>query len=149
MVFLIFALRSLKAFRLFIVGSLLNFHKAALRRQIAILQSSSNQGVLCLFEAEVFAIVLFSIEMRVSVKCFVWSMMLGSFNSFVYTWFQRLARLLCLFYSKGIYLHGKVENFRVLNGSDHCRRDPYRLSTHSPYSLLDRISLDLWLNRSQ
>ena len=38
--------------------------------------------MLCLFEAEGFAIVSFAIEMRVSEKCFVWSMMLGSFNSF-------------------------------------------------------------------
>ena len=38
--------------------------------------------MLCLFEVEVFPIVWFVIEMRVLVKCFVWSMMLGSFNSF-------------------------------------------------------------------
>ena len=67
---------------LFVVGSLSNFCKAALRRRIAVLQSSLNQGVLYLFELEVFAIVSFAIEMRVSVKCFVWSMMFGSFNSF-------------------------------------------------------------------
>ena len=66
--FLVFALRSLKALRLFVVGSLLNFCKAALRRQIAILQSSLNQGVLCLFEFEVLAIVSSAMEMKVSVK---------------------------------------------------------------------------------
>ena len=49
---------------------------ATFRRRIAILQ-----WVLCLFEAEVFAIVSFAIEMRVSMKCFVWSKVLGSFQS--------------------------------------------------------------------
>ena len=61
---------------------LLNFRKAALRRRIAVLRSSLNQGMLCLLEAEVFFIVSIAIEMKVSVKCFVWSMMFGSFNSF-------------------------------------------------------------------
>ena len=48
---------------------------------MAVLLSSLNQGVMCLFEAEVFAIVLFAIEIRVSIKCFVWSMIFGSCNS--------------------------------------------------------------------
>ena len=64
------------------VGSLLNFRKAVLHRRIAVLQSSLNQRVLCLFAAGVFAIVSFVIKMWVLVKCFVWSMMLGSFNIF-------------------------------------------------------------------
>ena len=65
-----------------ICSCLLNLRKAALRWRITVLQSSLNQGMLCLFEAEVFAIVSFAIEMRVSVKCFIWSMILGPFNNF-------------------------------------------------------------------
>ena len=60
--FLVFAQRSLKAFRLFVVGSLLNSRKAALCRRIAVLQSSLNQGVLCLFEAKFF--LLFHLLLR-------------------------------------------------------------------------------------
>ena len=82
MIFPVFALRSLKALRLIVVGSLLNFRYETLGWRIAVLQPSLNQGVMCLFVAEVFAIVSFATEMRISVKCFVWSMMLGSLNSF-------------------------------------------------------------------
>ena len=54
----------------------------ALRRRIAFLQSSMNQGVLCLFEVGVFVIHSFAIDIYVSVKCFVWSVVLGSKKSF-------------------------------------------------------------------
>ena len=64
------------------VGCLLNLHKAALHRRIAFLQSSLNQGVLCLFEVEVFVIHSFAIDINVSVKCFIWSVVLGSRKSF-------------------------------------------------------------------
>ena len=82
MIFCVFALRSLKALRLIVVGSLLNFCKAALCKQITVLQSLLNQGVLCLFDA---------IGMRISVKCF------GLLTVSVYRWFQRFASLLCYF----------------------------------------------------
>ena len=82
MSFLVFALRSLKLLRLVVVGCLLNLSKAALRRQIAFLQSSLNQGVLRLFEVEVFVIHSFAIDINVSVKYFVWSVVLGSGKSF-------------------------------------------------------------------
>ena len=65
-----------------VVGCLLNLLKAALRRRIAFLQSSLNQGVLCLFEVEVFAIYSLAIDTNVSVKYFVWSVVLGSSKSF-------------------------------------------------------------------
>ena len=82
MIFPVFALRSLKVLRLIVVGSLLNFRYEILGWRIAVLQPSLNKEVLCLFEVEVFAIVSFATEMRLSVKCFVWSMMLYSLNSF-------------------------------------------------------------------
>ena len=85
----VFALRSLIAFRLMIVSSLLNFHKTAFHRWIAVIYSSLNQGVLHLFEAEVFALVSFAIEIRVSAKCLVWSMMFGSYNRF---YLQRVSK---------------------------------------------------------
>ena len=72
MIFCDFALRSLKALRLMVVGSLSNFRKAPLRRRIAVLQLLLNQDVLSLFEADVFAIVSFAIEIRVR-----WSVFFG------------------------------------------------------------------------
>ena len=79
--FLCFCPEELKSMRLVVVGCLLNLHKAALHRRIALVQSSLNQGVLCLFEVEVFAIDLFAIDINVSVKYFVWSVVLGSWKS--------------------------------------------------------------------
>ena len=64
------------------VSCLLNLCKAALRRWIAFLQSLLNQGVLWLFEVEVFAIHLVAIDINVSVKYFVWSMVFGSWRGF-------------------------------------------------------------------
>ena len=49
------------------MGCLLNLRKAALRRQIAFLQSSLNQGVLCLFEVEVFVIHSFAIDIYIYI----------------------------------------------------------------------------------
>ena len=80
--FHVFALRILKSLRLVVVGCLLNLRKTALHRRIAFLQASLNQGVLCLFKVEAFAIDLFAIDINVSVKYFVWSMVLGSWRSF-------------------------------------------------------------------
>ena len=77
-----FAQKSLKSLRLVVVGCLLNLRKAALFRQRAFLQSSLNQRVLCLFEVEVFVIGLFAIDINVSVKYSVWSVVLGSRKSF-------------------------------------------------------------------
>ena len=90
MVFRAFVLRNLKKFRLIAVDSFLNFCKAALRWLIAFLQSSLNQGVLCLFEAEALAMVSSVIEVRASVKCFVRSSMFGSYNNFCFQ-FSKLA----------------------------------------------------------
>ena len=74
MVFLAFALNSLKEFRLLVKGSFLNLYRAAFHSQTAILHSLLNQGMLCLFEGEVFGIVSFAI---VSVKCFIRTMVFG------------------------------------------------------------------------
>ena len=71
MLFLAFALSSLKEFRLLVKGSFLNLRRAAFRNLIAILHSLLNQGVLCQFEGEVFGIVSFAIAINVSVKCFI------------------------------------------------------------------------------
>ena len=68
----------MKSLRLVVVCCLLNLRKAALRRRIAFLQSSLNLGVLCLLAVEIFAIDLFAIDINVSIKYFVWSMVLGS-----------------------------------------------------------------------
>ena len=70
----------LKSLRLAVVGCLLNLRKAALCRRIAFLQSSLNQGMLCLFEVEVFVIDLFAIDINVSIKYFVWSVLSGARN---------------------------------------------------------------------
>ena len=70
MVFLAFALSSLKEFRLLVKDSFLNLHKAAFYSQITILHSLLNQGVLHLFEGEVFGIVSFAMAINVSVKMF-------------------------------------------------------------------------------
>ena len=63
-----FALSCLKEFKLMVVGSLLNLCRATFHRLIAVLKSSLNQGVLCLFKGELFGIVSFAIEARVSVS---------------------------------------------------------------------------------
>ena len=78
MVFLTFALGSLKEFRLFVNGSFLNFQSSAFRSLIAILHSLFNQGVLRLFEGEVFGIVSFAIAVNVSVKYFIIIVLFGS-----------------------------------------------------------------------
>ena len=78
MVFLAFALSSLKEFRLLVKGSFLNLRRAAFHSLIAILHSLLNQGMLCLFEGEVSGIVSFAIAINVSVKCFIRSVLFGS-----------------------------------------------------------------------
>ena len=67
--FHVFAQRSLKSWRLVVVGFLLNLRTTALRRRIAFLQSSLNQGVLCLFEVEVLAIDSFAINIFFGLRC--------------------------------------------------------------------------------
>ena len=69
-VFQAFALSNLNESRLLVEGLLLNLQRAALRSQIAILHSLLNQGVLCLFDGEVFGMVSFAIVISVCVKCF-------------------------------------------------------------------------------
>ena len=64
------------------VGCLLNLRKSAIRRRITFLQSSLNRGVMCLFKVEVFVIHSFATDINVSIKYFVWSMVLGSRKSF-------------------------------------------------------------------
>ena len=81
MVFLAFALSSLKEFTLLVKGSFFNFRGAAFRSMIAILHSLLNQCVLRLFEGEVFGIVSFAIAFNVSVKCFIRSVLFGSSTS--------------------------------------------------------------------
>ena len=66
MVFLAFALSSLKEYRLF-KGSFLNLWRATFHSLIAILHSLLNQGVLCLF----------AIATNVSVKCFIRTVLFG------------------------------------------------------------------------
>ena len=79
MVFLAFALSSLKEFRLLVKGSFLNLRRAAFHSLIAILHSLLNQGVLCLFDSEVFYIV--AIAINVSIKCFIRTVLFGSLTS--------------------------------------------------------------------
>ena len=78
MVFLAFALSSLKEFRLLVKGSFLNLRRAAFRSLIVILHSLLNQGVLPLFEGVVFGQVSFGIVINVSVKCFIRTVLFGS-----------------------------------------------------------------------
>ena len=73
-----FTLNSLKEFKLVEEGSLLNLRSEAFHRRIAVLQSSLNQGMLCLFEGEVFGMVSFASEIRVSINCFVRFLLFGS-----------------------------------------------------------------------
>ena len=80
MVFLAFALSNLKDFRFLVKGSFLNLQRAAFRSLIAILHSLLNQGVLRLFEGEVFGIVLFAIVINISVKCFIRTVLFGSWS---------------------------------------------------------------------
>ena len=80
MSFLGFTLRSLKSLRLEVVGCLLNLRKAALRTRIAFLQSSLNRGGV--FEVEVFVIHSFAIDINVSVKYSVWSVVLRFTKNF-------------------------------------------------------------------
>ena len=89
MVFLAFALSSLKEFRLLVKGSFLNLQRAAFRSLIAILHLSLNQGVLRLFEGEVFGMVSFASNMWGLGIC---SISLSSFLSFmeVYKWSRYL-----------------------------------------------------------
>ena len=58
-------------FRLLVEGSLSNLRRATLRSRIAILHSLLNQGVLRLFDGEVFGMVSFAIAITICVKCFV------------------------------------------------------------------------------
>ena len=81
MVFLAFALSSLKEFKLLVRGSFLNLLRAVFRRLIAILHSLLNQGVLRLFDGEVFGIVSFAIAINVSVKCFIRTVLFWSWTS--------------------------------------------------------------------
>ena len=78
MVFLAFALSSLKEFRLLVKGSFFNLRRTAFRNLIAILHSLLNQGTLRLFESEVFDIVSFAVAFNVSVKCFIITVLFGS-----------------------------------------------------------------------
>ena len=78
MVLYAFAQSSLKEFKLVVVGSLLN----SFRRWIVVLQSLLKQSTLFLFEGEVFGMASFAIEIRVSVKCFVMSLLFGSSINF-------------------------------------------------------------------
>ena len=80
MVFLAFALSSFKEFRL-LVKAFFNLRRAAFHSLIAILHSMLNQGDLHLFEGEVFAIVSFAIAINVSVKCFIWTVLFGSWTN--------------------------------------------------------------------
>ena len=52
-------------------GSFLNLQRLAFHSLVAILHSLLNQGVLHLFEDEVFSIVSFAIAIYASVKCFI------------------------------------------------------------------------------
>ena len=61
-----------------VVSSLLNLYRAACHGWITVLQFLLNQSVLCLSEGEVFDIVSFAIEITVSVKCFVRSLLFGN-----------------------------------------------------------------------
>ena len=81
MIFLVFALTCLKEFRLLVKGSFLNLRRAAFLSQIAILHSSLNQGVLRLFEGEVFDILSFAIAMNISVICLIRTVVFGSRTS--------------------------------------------------------------------
>ena len=67
--FLAFAQSSLKEIR--VKGSFLNLQRAAFHSQIAILHLLLNQGMMCLFEGEVFGIVSFATVISISVKCFI------------------------------------------------------------------------------
>ena len=77
MVFLAFALSNLKEFRLLVNFFFFNSRRATFCSLIAILHSLLNEGVLRLFEGEVFGIVLFAIAITVSVKCFIRSVLFG------------------------------------------------------------------------
>ena len=81
MVFLAFALSSLKEFRLLVKGSFLNLRRAAFRSLMAILHSLLNQGVWHLFVGEVFDIVSFGIIINISMKCFIRTLLFGSWTS--------------------------------------------------------------------
>ena len=140
--FCVFALRSLKAFRLMVVDSLLNFRKAALCKRMVVLQSSLNQGVLCLFEVEAFAIVLFAVE----VKCFVWSMMLGSCDSFCLQGVSKTCQFVLFIFQWGSLSSWKGCKHLSIIGKWSLLH--YGLSTHNPYSLQDHIKLDQWLSKS-
>ena len=73
MVFLVLVLRSWKALKLFVVVVfLLNFRKAVLRRLRAVLQSSLNQRMLCLFEVDILAIVYYWDEGFGEVFCLIY-----------------------------------------------------------------------------
>ncbi len=78
MIFLAFALSSLKEFRLLVKCSFLNLQSVAFRSLIAILHLLLNQGVMRLLGGEVFGIVSFAIAINVSIKCFIRTVLFGS-----------------------------------------------------------------------
>ena len=126
------------------VGCLLNLRKAALCRRIAFLQSSLNQGVLCLFEVEVFVIHSFASDINVSIKYFVWPLVLGSRKSFCPQRVSNTSNLPCLISNKEVFHNGEVVRFQEGWGSGRYHRDHHELFTRSPY----RIKGGQWLSKN-
>ena len=81
MVFLDFSLSNLTEFRLLVKGYFLILRRAAFCSLIAILHSLLNQGVLRLFSGVVFAIVSCATAINISVKCYIRTILFGSWTS--------------------------------------------------------------------
>ena len=123
------ALSCLKGFKLVVVDPSLNWRSAAFHRRTAVLQSSLNKGVLRLFEGELFGMVSFAIEIRVSVKCIVWSMLFGSCMSFWMQGFWIFSSLLHFFLN--FLLSWRGCGLSTIIGKCSPTQDLYRSSIYS------------------